>query len=181
MILLAVDPSLRSTGAALFVHGQLVAVERFRGLTPNIDVAHRARDMARDIRDWVGSAQPTLLAVEWPQIYRETKSKGDHNDLLGLAGVCAALAAMYPDAIVKSYRPAEWEPAPKVSPTRKAKRLGPIDSEAFTSPRGVRVMGRLLPAERELVPMSHDAVDAVGIGLHALGRLGRARIYPGAE
>jgi hypothetical protein len=184
MILLAVDPSLRSTGAALFSDGRLIGVARLRGLDPGADITHRCRAMARDVDAWVElqltMAQPQVIALEWPQIYRAAKSKGDHNDLLGLAGVCAAVAALYPSAEVRSYLPADWEPAPKVSPARKARGLGPIDSEAFSSPRGVRIMSRLAEAERALVPQSHDAVDAVGIGLHHLGRLAPRRVYHGA-
>lgn len=184
MILLAVDPSLRSTGVALFRDRTLIAVGRLRGIAPESDIALRCRVMARDVDSWVerclNMAQPTALALEWPQTYRAVKSKGDPNDLFGLAGVCAAVAALYPGAEVRSYLPADWEPAPKVSPARKARGLGPIDSEAFTSPRGVRIMARLSDAERTLVPQSHDAVDSVGIGLHHLGRLAPRRVYHGA-
>lgn len=187
MILLAVDPSLRSTGVALFRDGELIAVSKIRtACGPSDDIAHRARAMARDVAAWEAriperqGGRPDALAVEWPQVYRTAKSKGDPNDLLGLAGVCAAVAALYPSALVTSYCPAAWEPAPKVSSARKLKKLGPVDSEAFTSPRGVRIMGRLSKTERVLVPESHDAVDAVGIGLHHLGRLAVARVFHGA-
>lgn len=185
MILLAVDPSLRSAGVALYRDGQLVAVGRMRGIETTYDVAHRCRVMARDIMVWVADRalvipSPDVLALEWPQIYRAAKSKGDPNDMLGLAGVCAAVAALYPMAEVRSFLPDQWEPAPKVSPERKRRGLGPIDSEAFTSPRGVRILSRLSDAERALIPMSHDAMDAVGIGLHALGRLAIRRVYHGA-
>lgn len=179
MITLAVDPSLNSTGVALFDGVTLFGCGRLRGLAAGVDPAHRCRAMARAVFEFV-DGHPDRLAVEWPQVYKSTRSKGDPNDLLGLAGICAAVAALYPRAEVKSFLPDEWQPAPKVSPERKARKLGPIDSEAFTSPRGLRIMGRLSDAERALVPMSHDVVDAVGIGLTALGRLKKQRLYPGA-
>lgn len=179
MILLAIDPSIRSCGVALFSDGVLYGCTKLRGLDPSCDLAHRCRAMARAVFEFV-DGQPDRLVVEWPQAYRPGKSKGDNNDLFGLAGICAAVAALYPEAEVKSYLPDQWQPAPKVSPARKARGLGPIDSEAFTSPRGLRVMGRLSAEERGLVPQSHDALDAVGIGLHALGRLEPFKVYPGA-
>ncbi len=186
MILLSLDPSLRSTGVAMFVDGQLVACERIRGIATTYDRVHRCRAMARAVFEWscshanLGAAQPSVLAVEWPQVYRASKSKGDPNDLLGLAGVCAAVATLYPGAEVRSYLPDEWEPCPKVSPERKARGLGPIDSEAFASPRGLRIAGLLSEAERACLIRSHDVVDAVGIGLFALGRLKKHRVFAGA-
>lgn len=186
MILLAVDPSIRSLGAALFRDGTLTACTKVRGcVVGGADRVHRARLIALEVSEWIRTTPrhrlgPDRIVVEWPQVYRAGKSKGDPNDLLGLAGVCAAVAALFPSAEVTSYLPDEWAPCPKVSLERRRRKLGPIDSEAFTSPRGLRVMGRLSPAERALVPMSHDAVDSVGLGLHHLGRLAPLKVYPGA-
>lgn len=193
MILLAVDPSLRSTGVALFRDDALLAVGRIRSeLHADHSSAARAAAMSYQIRDWyltrvaagmlAGQAHSELtIAVEWPQVYRAVKSKGDPNDLFGLAGVCTGvIVALRPHAS-RAYLPADWEPAPKVSPERKRRGLGPIDSEAFTSPRGVRILSRLSEAERALVPQSHDAVDSVGIGLHHLGRLATRRVFHGAS
>lgn len=179
---IVVDPSVRSAGVAYFRGGRLTAVAGIKLLS----VAERAEkcvSMTHKIVAWARGyvgANPVRVVVEWPQVYRTAKSKGDPNDLLGLAGVCVGVASALNAVQVVSYTPAEWEPAPKVSDERKRKKLGPIDSEAFTSPRGLRVMSRLTDGERIIVPLSHDAVDAIGIGLHDLHRLDRVRVFPGA-
>lgn len=180
-ILLALDPSIRSCGVALFADGVLYGCAKLRGLDPGVDRVHRCRAMARAVYDFT-DGHPDRIAVEWPRVlpYGAKNATGQPNDLFALAGICAAVATLWPGAEVKSYLMDEWPPAPKVSPERKRRGLGPIDSEAFTSPRGKRVVSRLSTDERALVPMSHDAVDAVGIGLHALGRLEPHKVYPGA-
>lgn len=181
MILLTVDPSIRSAGVALFADGRLYGCTKLRGIDTAVNVVSRCRAMAQAIAAFV-DGHPDVVAVEWPRVlpYGAKGATGQPNDLFGLAGVCAAVAALYPTAQMESYLPDEWQPAPKVSAERKRRGLGPIDSEAFTSPRGLRIMSRLADDERALVPRSHDAVDAVGIGLYALGRLAPRRIYPGA-
>lgn len=181
MILLALDPSIRSAGVALFNDGVLYGCTRLRGISPEADRVHRCRAMALAVRDWVDD-HPDRIACEWPRVlpYGANGATGQPNDLFALAGICAAVATLWPQAEVTSYLPDEWIKMSKVSPERKRRGLGPIDSEAFTSPRGKRVMGRLSAGERALVPMSHDVVDSVGIGLHALGRLEPHKVYPGA-
>jgi hypothetical protein len=120
---------------------------------------------ARKVRQARGVEQ---VVIEWPQIYRASKSKGDPNDLPGLAGVGMAIAARL-DVEVVSYLPRQW-----AGGTRKAETGDPLDS-----PRGRLVWRCLSPDERGRVVPSHDAIDAVGLGLHHLGRLQR-RVYPGA-
>jgi hypothetical protein len=192
VILLAVDPSIVKPGIALFVRRELRAVAKVK--IPAVhERAGRAAIASYALLDWYSArvAEGLLagcdgsfieLAVEWPRVlpYGAAGATGQPNDLFGLAGVCAGFAVALRPHRVHSYLPDEWCKLGKVSPERKRAKLGPIDSEAFTSPKGARIMSRLTPAERALVPQSHDAVDAVGIGLHALGRLAPVKVYPGA-
>lgn len=177
-VLLAVDCSLVTPGAALFVDGVLRRAARVRIKGAPEDRADRCRYVAQDIRAWARAIQHHIapqhdmseLVLEWPQIYRASKSKGDPNDLIGIAGVAAALAALLPSARVRSPTPAEW-----IGQVPKS-----TSGDPWSSPRGGRIAARLSMAEISVVEPSHDAIDAVGLGLWALGRLDRKRVFPGA-
>lgn len=176
--LLAVDPSIRSPGAALFRDGVLIAVARI-GVTRDMRHSHAqaALSAADAVASWCTAVggRPAILACEWPQIYTASKSKGDPNDLIAMAALNGALAAVMQIAAimrrgsfeVRSFLPAEW-----IGQVPKATR-----GKASASPRAMRIHSRLSPAELAIVPDQHDAIDAVGIGLHALGRLGVRRAY----
>ncbi len=170
-MLLAVDPSVSSPGVALFnADNVLVSCAR---LTVKTEAVYGGRWLfaARTIRGWVMDQMPrhlaciTCLVYEKPQIYTWSKSKGDPNDLIGLAGVGSAIAglleARWPGLIVDTPTPAEW--------------IGQIPKKtsgsAKESPRAQRILSRLTPSELVLVPDQHDAIDACGLGLWKLGRL----------
>jgi hypothetical protein len=181
---LSLDPSVVSPGAALWVvregQSKLLGAARVPILEQTtISEAERWLHVADSVLAWVsGLAQILMIerqlriatfVFERPQIYREAKSKGDHNQLIGLAAVGVALAARLqvtsPALVVLSPTPAEWSgQLPKT--TR---------GDPWKSPRGQRVAGRLSPDELRLVPAQHDAIDAVGLGLWALGRFDRQR------
>lgn len=175
--LLAVDPSIVSPGVALFRDGALIAAARIRVRPAAYNVAERALVAADAIAAWCNAmgGQPDTVAFEWPQIYTANKSKGDPNDLIAMAAVDGALIAVLHLACimrgstltVRCYKPAEW-----IGQLPKATR-----GKASASPRAVRIASRLTPEELAQVPDQHDAIDAVGIGLHCLGRLGVRRAY----
>ena len=179
-VLLAVDCSLVTPGAALFVDGVLVRAERVKAaawVKKTLSRASRCAVVASAIEAWGRSVllgqtdrgKMTELVLEWPQIYRASKSKGDPNDLLGIAGVAAALAALV-GVPCKSPTPAEW-----IGQLPKA-----TSGDPWTSPRGARVRARLGAEELAACENTHDAIDAVGLGLWSLGRLDRKRVFPGA-
>lgn len=170
--LLASDPSIRSPGAALFRDGKLIAAARIKfPIDTTRNVAERSIIAADAIAAWAleQGAHPNALAFEWPQIYAsDTPARA--NAVVTMASVNCALAtglivaaAMRGKALqVLSYVPAEvWGQVMKHK-----------TGSAKASPRGKRILSRLDAAELQLVPDQHDALDAVGIGLHALGRLG---------
>jgi hypothetical protein len=176
-VIVAVDPSVRSPGAAVIDHrGILVAATAFKIDTPfsDEDRGTRARHVARVIFAWYRGCDfrpRELTAVyEWPQIYRASKSKGDPNDLVALAAVGTLVAEMINADRDLSPKPAEWiGNLPKVT-----------KGDPWKSPRAMRIASRLSPAERARVPDSHDAIDAVGLALFAAGRLDQRRVLPGA-
>lgn len=176
--LVTLDPSIRAPGVAVFVDGVL---KRAGGLTVPFDEETRAERCAlavATIMVWLHQESPfpafgCEFACEWPVIYPvgSTGATARPNDLFGLAGVSAGVAVVLRASKVASYLPREWSCGTSKVLQHK---------QAHTSPRGRRVMGRLSPAERALVPFNHDAVDAIGIGLHHLGRFDPKRVLAGA-
>jgi hypothetical protein len=197
--ILAVDPGLRHPAAALFRRGTLQAAARIRvpEAWHKLDVAERCRRIGGAIQDWAcghgldmdamveaydldraGDARRARalrqergvvrVTLEWPQIYSVSRSKGDPNDLPPLAGIGAAIASRL-DVEAVSYKPAQW-----IRQIKKTETGDPLKS-----PRGRLIWRCLRSEERDRVVLSHDALDATGLGLHDLGRL-RRHIYPGS-
>lgn len=188
----AVDPAIRSAGIALYRGGNLVSASAVK-LASDTDenIAARCLEMAESLARWVvrHQATPRALVFEWPQIYRVAKSKGNPNDLVPLAGVGMALAGILAMGVasrnvtlevvsnleVVAFTAGEWTPAAGKKETRVSK--------VADAMRTKRIMRRLTDDERAAIEgiKSHDALDAVAIGLHALGRLEPERVYPGAS
>lgn len=159
-------------GVAVFRGGLLAHCARVTSL--KIDAEQdgaRWLRVARDVEALLrttGDAQIVSHVIyERPQIYAASRSKGDPNNLIGLAGVGASIAALCSPIEVLTPTPAQW--CGQLPKTTKG--------SAMTSPRAIRIMSRLDAAERLRVPDQHDVVDAVGLGLHALGRLEIRRAY----
>ena len=171
MNVLSIDPGINSCGAALWVNGKLVDCDRFQVSKAGKTQLQRAVEVANDIVAWVLQGYKRMSHVdevcfEWPQVYRASKSKGDPNDLLPLVAVGSVVCGLQDEAKHFCYLPREWiGQLPKVT-----------SGSYFSSPRGLRILGRLDSAERKLVPDQNDVGDAVGIGLYHLGRLKIQRI-----
>lgn len=187
--LLAIDPSVRSVGVALFRHGVLVASGHLRMPAEWMELPPAARCLrvAQEILAWYGEQEgaSTIRTVvfEWPQIYIDAKSKGDQNGLLGLVGVGQSVAALVtmrnimldvrPPELV-SPTPAEWTgQLPKTVGGKKPK-------SAFDTPRGSRIRTNLQRGELAVVDDQHDAIDGLGLGLFALNRYTHKRVFSGA-
>jgi hypothetical protein len=197
--ILEVDPGLRHPAAALFRRGELVAASRVAvpAAWHRLDVAERCRRIGGAIHDWAcergldmdamvaaydrelaGDAARAVelrqargvvrVVVEWPAIYRTPRSKGDPNDLPPLAGVGASIGARL-DVETVSYKPSAW-----IRQVPKAETGDPL-----RSPRGKLIWRCLRGDEQRRITLSHDALDATGLGLHHLGRL-RRRLFPGS-
>ena len=102
-----------------------------------------------------------VVMLEKPQIYSSRVSKGDPNDLVDIAVRGAWLAAsMAPKATLVTRLPREWK--------------GTVDPEVMLD----RIKDRLSAWElghldRCGAPPSlmHNVIDAIGLGLHGVGRL----------
>ena len=98
------------------------------------------------------------LAIELPQVYLASRSRGDPNDLIQLALVVGAFEMWFEGRVFK-YKPHEWKgsvPKP-IMAERILKRLGDDEKEQRS---------------RKLEePYQLNTIDACGIGLHHLKRL----------
>ncbi len=171
-VVLTLDPSVRSPGIAIFHDSILCETVRMpvaivKDEQRGARVARAADTLMFFTRAW---RRPDVIVYEWPQVYRAGRSKGDPADLIALAAVGAALAAILAVPTIVTPTASEWTGGlPKVT-----------TGDPWKSPRGRRIASRLSPAELALVPKSHDAIDAVGLGLWYLGRFAPARVFPGA-
>ncbi len=172
--LIGLDPGIQSPGIAIFRNETLYASGVLKLGTMPGNHAAKCMYAANAIVTWLVNqqARPTRVAYEWPQIYN-TDTPAKANAVLYMCGVDLSVTAMLTidgysqgraiEAL--SYLPAEiWNSLPKSK-----------TGDAFESPRGRRIASRLSQTERTLAVNQHDAIDAIGIGLHALGRLGIRR------
>ncbi len=199
--ILAIDPGLNNPALALFRRGRLHAASRVKpeASWSSLNVGERCRRIGVVLHDWAcdnGLDMDAMLeaalkdqgdfpdearelrqthgivalVTEWPQIYRAGKSKGNPNDLPPMVGVSMTLAGRL-DVPVTAYLPVEWlhGQCPKAE-----------SGDPWRSPRGQRVWTALDRDERNNVIPSHDAIDAVGIGLFYLGRFDARRLFPGS-
>lgn len=164
-MILAIDPGIRGCGVAVFQEsGLLIRAGYLANDTDSDDIVKRCYDMAfvvvRCVRE---SEHVDTLVVEWPQVYVASKSKGDNNDLLPLAGVDVAVAMILRPQHIKSYKPHEWKGnAPKeVIAARAIERLSE-DEKLLIKPCAKSLM--------------HNTYDAIAIGLHYFGRLQKERV-----
>jgi hypothetical protein len=161
--LVAVDPGLRHLGVAIFFNGILYDVllvknpQLGRGAEAWYGYTRAKTDLPSSFREIIEGADH--LVVEMQQVYR--RGPGDPNDLLqvaGVAGVVVGLANL--DARVTGYLPREWK--------------GQVQKDVFAK----RILTRLDSAEmfkfnskKIAKSLVHNCVDAIGLGLKALGRL----------
>lgn len=173
--MLSIDPGTKTCGVAWWRNGHLlgatVAINPLEGCGPRECAA-----IALEIKRWwsLEYLDPHVLALEIPQIYQRAagKSKGDPNKIMPLFGVGTALAALFPFAEVRFGTPHDWKGGVKKPKSVKE----PYAIKA-------RVLERLSDVERNQIAWPTngrhcwDVVDAVGIGLHHLGRFERHRVF----
>lgn len=163
MYLVSIDPGLRVCGVAFWRGGTLLRA----GLAKS-----EAPASARDAAAWAGMIDGASkwiarnwtewdeqeYAIELPQVYDRSRSKGDPNDLIQIAAVVGEMSR-FGAGQRTIYRPREWKST--------------VKKEVMCR----RVEGRLSVEERARVELparslQHNVWDAVGVGLHHLGRLG---------
>jgi hypothetical protein len=166
-----VDPGTEYPAAAAFYNGRLIAASRIKVPKTVRDIhndnqleGERARQISKLIAAWIleqtRGVPPNAVVFENPQIYTRERSKGNPNKLIPLAMIGAGVASRL-DVQTYSPWPHDWIGGIPKSET----------GDAWESPRGQLIHGRLSVLERSVIVVSHDALDAVGIGLWILGRL----------
>ena len=156
-MILAIDPGLRACGVAWFEQGILVKADLISVKTMESD-AKAFVEMANAVG--AASAPVTEVAVEYPQQY--ARSPTPRESVQKLVGVIGALAATFRDSETEYYLPRQWK--------------GQVPKPVMHR----RILGRLTEAEQGVIPdlaasKLHNVLDAVGIGLHHVGRLKRGR------
>lgn len=153
--ILSVDPGVNACGCAVWNSGRLA----WAGLVKNSGTGVRTMIDSVGARLWekCSTNRCDELAIELPQVYLASRSRGDPNDLIQLALVVGAFEMWFEGRVFK-YKPHAWKgsvPKP-IMVERILKRLG--DDEK---------------SEIEKAPKSlwHNTIDACGIGLHHTKRL----------
>lgn len=183
--LLALDPGARDAGLAVFAAGELAAAWWLRAeapLLPACAVCQRRRSpcphsadpaqlaaMLDEARRLAGPLDGFgIVVTEWPYVPGPAR-RLDPAPLLDLAGLAAALCceAVRAGARALRYPPVCWK--------------GNLRKDRFQC----EILASLTEPERERVPRSErsgkyrsDPLDAVGLGLFVLGRLGRWHSAP---
>ena len=159
MILLAIDPGVHHHGLALFEDRVLIRCAGVRGPAGKDALAVSASLLARLTAEWADlhwRTRPCVVA-ELPQ--DRSQDRVPVGDLISLTCVLGwTLGTIGRPAYLIS--PADWK--------------GSIPK----SKHQPRIIAALSEAERALIPtgaLAHNAIDAVGIGLWALGRISGGR------
>lgn len=176
--LLSIDPGLRKCGAALWHDSELVEarllVGEHEGREVDVTVAvmvDAAIAWCIDVYDVasIGSLKPWLhLAVEYPRTYGGRSSRGDANDLIGVALVAGAILGRL-GCPAQLLLPEEWK-----GRIHKPESKAEYERDGYVVE--ARARAKLSAAELERVEWGKDwkkrmdVSDAVGIGLHVLGR-----------
>jgi hypothetical protein len=158
-MILSIDPGLHACGLSVWSH-DLSNPLLWAGLVKNSG-AHR-RTMVDSVDAKLYELYGTYrkidqLAVEVPQVYIASRSKGDPNDLIQLALVVGAFEQWFSGAVFM-YKPADWKgqvPKP-IMEARILKRLSDDEKNKI---------------EKAPKSLMHNTIDSCGIGLHHLKRL----------
>jgi hypothetical protein len=172
-VIVAIDPGIRGCGIAVFRDdATLLRADHIKSRQTSGNDAAACVAMALSVRFWLSSNAVLAdgghtLVLEWPRIIpasrqRAEKRHVDPNDLLALVGVDCAIAMSYRDLMtLMTVYPDEWK--------------GQTPKKVMNA----RVWERLSPDEKASVnsPSNHNTLDAVGLGLHQLGRMAPRRVY----
>jgi hypothetical protein len=185
-IFVAVDLGIRGCGISAFdatTERKLIACDYIRNPIKAGNGPFEAAMMAHEVSLWLSDleqltkvkaakvpGQPAgLLCMEWPRIYQrgDNRTKGDPNDLRCLWSVGGAIAALSPNYEFKTVEPAGWkgQTTHAAIEVRVASRLDVVESQVYEL--GLRSGGKTF---------GHNVTDAVGIGLHLVGRFDKVRI-----
>ncbi len=108
------------------------------------------------------------LLIEVPRIYQGSKQKGDPDDILQVAGVVGAISAIGTWGTVRGIHPRDWKGT--INPEVMIERIQWLDPREKKRPRLTHAEFDTIERPRA-VSLEHNMWDAIGIGLHHLGRL----------
>lgn len=157
--MIAFDPSTRFTGWAAFTRGLLwdCGLIKAKGFDEMLDRTKSFCSQGSTL--YQGSLGSNSFAIiEKPQIYTRIKAKGDPNQMILLALIAGHIGALFNKR--EFITPNHWK--------------GSVDKEVMCARVRSRWMNdderALLAAKR--IPKSYinNTLDAIGIGLHHLGR-----------
>jgi hypothetical protein len=146
---ICIDPGVKACGVAWFDGPELLVA----GYVPK-----------EDLDSWVRhnvvkhGRRATRVVIEFPRIYPGSgQQKGDLNDLLNLAAVVGYVEGQGLGIAERVY-PSQWK--------------GQVPKKIMTA----RILSKLAPGELARIEHAgakdHNTIDAIGIGLWKLGRLG---------
>ena len=166
-LLVSVDPGIRVCGVACFVEGTLAWAQPVKSLDKSAKGADAYFAMSTAVRDvvWAGAGVPTHIAIETPEQY--PGSPAPRSAVQALEGVVGAVGVALQGAKgvpVFGYKPKEWKrqvPKP-IMYGRICSRLSQNELDAVPS---------VAASVRFKTSTFHQCLDAIGIGLHHLGRL----------
>lgn len=168
-MLLALDPGIRGCGCALFddpdCTGEMRLVKAAYVKNPEKE-GQRSRAkhaMASAVSDFCWPSKPEVAYELMVSRYQRSQQKGDQNDLITLADVAGRIVGRL-GGWSTDYKPEEWK--------------GQLTKEAAHE----RINERLSPEEKAVIVtaghLTHNVLDAIGIGLHHLGRFKPKKVYP---
>lgn len=171
MKIVAIDPGFRDCGVAVFGHDVLVHCDHVKSDATGLVEAVQFSETARSVVDFVASCGVGNifdLVIEYPQQY--ARSPAPRESVQRLVGVIGSLVSQFHQKTgglgvkVTTYKPREWK--------------GQVPKEVMQN----RILKRLSDQEFDRIPkMSRTRVshvyDAIGIGLHHMGRLSGVAPY----
>jgi hypothetical protein len=183
--LLAVDPGVTCPGAALFdlETNRLVGARYWRGPGFHEDaqnIAATSREVARWARVLAGTHGGVLseVAFEW-MVMRGRQGAKNVKSLAPVWTMGGFVAGMVFPAVPTIYKPGTWKGSKKPNPTA-AWVISRLDKEERRHvedlPEFELALVRADSVCKDVTHLAHNAIDAVGIGLHHLGRLGPRRV-----
>lgn len=169
--MITIDPNLRGCGVATWHKETLFSANYVKNLIPT----GRGYEVFCAAATAVGSHIHLKsvwvcgpVVIEMPRAYGSVHTKGDPNDLLDVMGVGAACAlALRNFGPIQSVAPSDWK-----GNVKKSIMLERIWSKLSEEERAV--VQKTNKSDRE------DVLDAIGIGLHKLGRL-NTRVFNNGE
>ena len=164
--LLTIDPGLTCCGWAFWNRGVLVKCGLSR--TQEVELDRRVQAHGEEIMEEIqDTPHPLILVIEKPEVYPQRFMKGDPNDLIDLAVVVGGIVAQVSASLdTQLILPKTWKgqvPDDVLQPRTLAK-LRDLEVAAVKNPVPLGKPRTVPPS------LKHNMMDAVGIGLWALGR-----------